>query len=243
MIDILLPAFLLIIVLLGIHSFFGVEIIRRGIIFTDLAVGQMAAVGAAVSLYFFDGEFLYPIAVLFAVITGLIISFASKFDKEIEAFIGLIYAFGISTVFIIFSKYPHGMEDFQNLMATDILFTSLDTVLKVAILYIFVAIALYFLKDKDMAFFVLFSLTVASSVKVAGVLIVFSILIAPAYIAIKLFNKHLFVYAWIIGFFINAFAVYISYQFDFPTGYTVVFFNAFSGILVAIYKIIKGFQL
>jgi len=52
MIDILLSAFLLSVVLLGIHSYFGLEIIKRGIIFTDLAIGQMSALGAALSILF-----------------------------------------------------------------------------------------------------------------------------------------------------------------------------------------------
>ena len=66
MMDILLTPFLLSVVLVGIHSFFGMEILKRGIIFTDLAIGQMAALGAAVSLLFFDGQYLYPTSLLFA---------------------------------------------------------------------------------------------------------------------------------------------------------------------------------
>ena len=58
MIRILPPVFLLSVVLLGIHSFFGLEVIRRGIIFTDLAIGQMAALGAAVSLLAMEGRYL-----------------------------------------------------------------------------------------------------------------------------------------------------------------------------------------
>ena len=64
--DILFSAFLFSIVLLGIHSFFGLEIIKRGIIFTDLAIGQMAAVGGAVSILFLDGEYLDPISLALA---------------------------------------------------------------------------------------------------------------------------------------------------------------------------------
>lgn len=64
--DILFTAFLLSVVLVGIHSFFGMEILKRGIIFTDLAIGQMAALGAAFSLLFFEGQFLYPISLFFA---------------------------------------------------------------------------------------------------------------------------------------------------------------------------------
>ncbi|MBN2202079.1 metal ABC transporter permease, partial [bacterium] len=92
--DILLSAFILCLVLLGIHSYFGLEIIRRGIIFTDLAIGQMAALGAAISLLFLDGHFIYPISLGFALAGGFIIAFASRRDIHLEAFIGLLYAFG-----------------------------------------------------------------------------------------------------------------------------------------------------
>jgi ABC-type Mn2+/Zn2+ transport system permease subunit len=55
-VNILLPAFCVLVVLLGIHSYLGLRIIQRGIIFTDLAIGQMAVFGAAISLLLFDGE-------------------------------------------------------------------------------------------------------------------------------------------------------------------------------------------
>jgi len=64
MTDILLSAFFLSVVLLGIHSFFGLEIIKRGIIFTDLAIGQMAALGAALSILLFEGHYIYPISLV-----------------------------------------------------------------------------------------------------------------------------------------------------------------------------------
>src|SRR5437868_3165937 len=104
MIEILLPAFFLSLVLLGIHSYFGLEIIRRGIIFTDLAVGQMAALGAAVSLLFFEGSYIYPFSLGFSLIGGFLIAFGERKARNLEAFIGLLYAFGLSAVFILLSK-------------------------------------------------------------------------------------------------------------------------------------------
>jgi zinc/manganese transport system permease protein len=104
MTDILFTAFLLSVVLLGIHSFFGIEIIKRGIIFTDLAIGQMAALGAAVCILFLHGKWIYPISLSFALLGGFIIALASRKIKNLEAFIGLLYAFGLSGVFIFLSK-------------------------------------------------------------------------------------------------------------------------------------------
>ena len=150
MVDILLPAFFLSLVLLGIHSYFGIEIIKRGIIFTDLAVGQMAALGAATSLLFFDGLYIYPISLSFALIGGLLIAFASRKTENLEAFIGLLYAFGLSGVFILLSKSPHGAEEFQNLMASDILFTANSEILKVAVIYSLLGVFIYFTMEQSL---------------------------------------------------------------------------------------------
>ena len=237
MLDILLPAFLLSVVLLGIHSYFGIEIIKRGIIFTDLAVGQMSALGAAISLLFFDGAYIYPFSLSFALVGGLLIAFAAKKARFQEAFIGLLYAFGIAGVFIILSKSPHGMEEFQNLMASDILFTPLEEIYKVAVIYLVLGLLLYFSQKrttgfiKDILFFVIFSATVTSSVKLAGVLVVFSLLIAPALISANIKRGNRLINAWIIGIIINLIAIAISYNADLPTGYTVIMTHSLIAML------------
>ena len=140
--DILFSAFLLSVVLLGIHSFFGIEIIRRGIIFTDLAIGQMAATGAAVSILFLDGAYLDIISLSFALAAGALVAIAARRTDRHEAFIGLLYAFGISAVFILLSKSYHGMETFQKLMASDILFTPMSEMLWAAGIYVVLGIIL-----------------------------------------------------------------------------------------------------
>ena len=240
MIDILISAFLLSLVLLGIHSFYGLEIIKRGIIFTDLAIGQMAALGAAISIFFFHGSFLYPISLSFALLGGIIIAFASKKTETLEAFIGLLYAFGLSAIFIILSKSYHGMEEFQRLMASDILFTPFEEIAKTAIIYAGIGIVLFVLYRKttgflkDAVFFVTFAVTVTSSVKLAGVLIVFALLVSPALIAMKIKKGIPLINAWIIGTIINLLSIIVSYNFDLPTGYTLVFCNALCALSAVI---------
>jgi zinc/manganese transport system permease protein len=237
--DILLSAFFLSIVLLGIHSYFGLEIIRRGIIFTDLAIGQMAAFGAALSILFLHGQYLYPISLLFALLGGYSISLISKHEKNPEPFIGLMYAFGLSGVYILLSKSSHGMETFQKLMAADILFTPLLEIVKTAVLYSALGVFIFFFHRKttgtvrDVLFFITFAVTVTSSVKLAGVLIVFSLLLAPALIAVIVGRGIPLISAWIIGIVLNIIAIVVSYRFDFPTGYTIVFFNTFAALFVS----------
>ncbi len=242
MIDILLTAFLLSVVLLGIHSFYGLEIIKRGIIFTDLAIGQMSALGAAVSIYFFNEQYLYPISLIFALLAGFVISLASRRTNRLEAFIGILYALGISAVFLLLSKSSHGMEKFQKLMAADILFTPMIEVIKVAGIYAVIGVILFILYKKtsgflkDLLFFITFAATVTSSVKLAGVLIVFALLVGPALIAICInrWEKFKLAIAWIIGTIINLAAIWVSYSLDLPTGYTIVFSHALIVIIIVL---------
>ncbi|MCP5107693.1 MAG: metal ABC transporter permease [bacterium] len=237
MTDILLAAFFLSLVLLGIHSYFGLEIIKRGIIFTDLAIGQMAALGAAVSVLFFEGKFIYPISLLFALLAALLNSLAARREKHLEAFIGLMYAFSVSAVFILLSKSPHGMEDFQNLLAVDILFTPIEEILQVAVLYLFLGLLIIFINKKttgfvkDLLFFATFAFTVTSSVKMAGVLVVFALLIGPAFIALKIKKGKPVLIAWAVGLAVNLAAILGSYHFDLPTGYTIVMLHALTAII------------
>ncbi len=239
MADILLSAFVLSVVLLGIHSYFGLEIIRRGIIFTDLAIGQMSALGAALSILFLDGKYVYPVSLAFALLAGLLIALASKRTSSHEAFIGLLYAFGISGVFIVLSKSAHGTEMFDKLMASDILFTPWSDIIETGILYTLLGLILVFVYPrmkgfwKDALFFVSFAATVTSSVRLAGVLIVFSLLVAPAFIAIRLNKWRILLVAWIVGTAVNLLSIIVSYNLDLPTGYTLVFFHALLALIVA----------
>ncbi|MDH4261724.1 MAG: metal ABC transporter permease [Spirochaetia bacterium] len=236
MIDILVSAFFLSVILLGIHSYFGIEIIKRGIIFTDLAIGQMAALGAAVALRFFDGQYVYLVSLAFALSGGLAIAMVSRRAKNHEAFIGLMYALGISGVYLLLSTSAHGMEDIEKLLAADILFTPVKEVVKTSILYGILGIVIFYFHRKttgtlrEILFFITFSLTVTSSVKLAGVLVVFALLVGPALAASTISSstndKWQLGKAWIIGIIVNISAIALSYKFDLPTGYTIVFAHA-----------------
>jgi zinc/manganese transport system permease protein len=240
MTDILFSAFLLSVVLLGIHSFFGLEIIKRGIIFTDLAIGQMAAVGGAVSILFLGGDFLDVISLAFALVGGALIAIAARRTDTHEAFIGLLYAFGLSAVFIILSRSYHGMETFQRLMASDILFTPLSEIAKTAGIYAVLGTILLLFYNrtsglaKEALFFVTFAITVTVAVRLAGVLVVFALLVAPALIALRIRKGIPIINAWIIGTVVNVTAIVVSYNFDFPTGYTLVFLHAIVALTVSL---------
>ncbi len=240
LITLLYPAFILAILLVFIHAIFGLEIIKRGVIFTDLAIGQFAAIGVAMSLLFFEGNYSFVLTLVFALIGAGLISYASHRVKHIEAFIGMLYALGASSIIVLLSNTTQGTELFNKLQATDILFTTTSDLWEPFILYTVVALLFFgFYKklsgiSKEMLFFGLLALTVTSSVQLAGVLVVFVLLIVPAFLALLQHTfKPLYV-SWTVGSFLVVIAMIISYQFDLPTGYSIVFISSFVGIISAL---------
>jgi zinc/manganese transport system permease protein len=241
-IELLWPAFVLAILLVYIHTIFGVEIIKRGVIFTDLAIGQVAAIGMALSVAFLDGAYQTLLTLTFAVSAAVIIAWATKNVKNVEAFIGLLYALGISSIMLVLAKSAEGMELFSKLSAADILFTSSDELYKDAAIYIPISLVMFFLYPKtkgivkELIFFIMLAFTVTSSVQSAGVLVVFALLIAPAYAGIvqKKFNPLYF--AWIFGSLAIIIALYGSYNLDLPTGYSIIFVTVLFSLLFVVFK-------
>ena len=241
-IELLWPAFVLAIALVFIHSVFGIEIIKRGVIFTDLAIGQIASVGMAISIAFLDGAYRSALTFLFAFIAAISITWASKKVEKIEAFIGLLYALGISSIMLILAQSAEGMELFSKLSAADILFTSTYTLVSSLILYGIVAALMFVIYPrlrgivKEGMFFLLLAVTVTSSVQSAGVLVVFALLIAPAYASIMQSRFNRFLFATLFGSFGVIDALVVSYYFDLPTGYTIIFTTVGSALLFVVYK-------
>ena len=229
LIEILWPAFVLAVLLVFIHAVFGLEIIKRGVIFTDLAIGQVAAVGIAVSTAFLDGAYRTPLTLLFALSAAVAIAFASNRVQHIEAFIGLLYALGISSIMLILAQSSEGMELFSKLSAADILFTMPGDLVEAALLYGAVAAVMFGLYPRlsgmarELLFFSTLAVTVTSSVQKAGVLVVFALLIAPAYAATAQKRLHPLLFAWLFGVVAVCGALAASYRFDLPTGYTMIF--------------------
>lgn len=240
LITLLWPAFALAILLVFIHTIFGLEIIKRGVIFTDLAIGQFAAIGVAVSLLFFEGGYTFLLTLLFALIGALLISAATYRVKHIEAFIGMLYALGASSIIVLLSNTTQGTELFNKLQATDILFTIATDLWEPLILYSGIAMLFFLFHHKlsgiakEMFFFGLLALTVTSSVQLAGVLVVFVLLIVPSFLSLLQTKFIKLPFAWIVGSLIIIISMILSYFFDLPTGYTIVFIASLIGVLSAL---------
>lgn len=238
MIDILLIPILLVVVLVMLHAYFGMEILKRGIIFTDLAIAQFAALGSSISLGYFHEEYFYLLTLSFALLCAFLIAFASTRKLHLEAFIGILYILGASGIMMVLSHSSEGMEHFKSLLASDILFTPLNDVLQSIIIYAFIAMALYFVYPKlsgffrELFFFSLLAITVTSSVSLAGVFVVFVLLIAPPFVSLSLNVKRPLLISFIFGWFFSIGAIVISYFYDLPTGYSIVFMGALLTVVI-----------
>lgn len=241
LIELLWPAFLLVILLVFIHVIFGLEIIKRGVIFTDLAIGQVAAVGMAISVGFMEGEYQLLLTLIFALLGALLITYATRKLEHIEAFIGMLYALGASTIMLLLASSPQGAELFQKLSATDILFTSTEEIYPSALLYFCVALVMFLVYPKtsglkrELTFFSMLALTVTSSVQLAGVLVVFVLLVAPAFIALSQKRFTPLYMAWSSGLVLSIVALVVSYYFDLPTGYSIIFFQSIAVVLFSLF--------
>jgi len=247
LIELFWPAFLLAFILVFIHTLFGLEIIRRGVIFTDLAIGQFASIGMAISIAFLGGAYQSLLTFSFAIFAAFVITWATKNIEKIEAFIGLLYAFGIATIMLVLAQSSEGTELYSKLSAADILFTTPDDFYKSLALYSVVSLVMFVVYPrlnglfKEFLFFAMLAVTVTSSVQLAGVLVVFALLIAPSYAGFVQQRFNSFVFATLFGFFALVLALFGSYFLDLPTGYAIIFVTVtFSLLFVVLLSIIKG---
>jgi len=242
MIDIFLVPIVLLVVLVMVHAWFGIRILERGIIFTDLAIGQLAALGAAVSYGFFHGEFVYAWTLIFALLGALFIAYGSRRNIQLEAYIGLLYVLGASGIMMVLAQSAEGMEHFKSLLANDILFTSEEDLYKSSGIYAAIALIIYFLYPKtagfikELLFFSLLAVTVTSSVQLAGVFVVFTLLIAPAMVASMQSRFKALWVAFGYGWLFTVTAVIIGFYYDLPTGYSIVFLGALLSLIFVLAK-------
>jgi len=248
MTDILLIPITLVLILVMIHTWFGIKILKKGIIFTDLAIAQFAALGSAISLGYFHHQYYYEITLSFALLSAFLIAFASQREIKLEAFIGLLYVLGASGIMMVLAHSAEGMEHFKSLLASDILFTPFEELQKSAIIYLAIAMTLWKIYPRsngffrELLFFSLLAITVTSSVALAGVLVVFILLIAPAMISLSLKTTQEFYAGVFFGWFFSIGAILISYNYDLPTGYTIVFIGALLTVLIVLLRSKKTTQ-
>src|SRR6266705_70609 len=244
-------------ILTGIHAYLGVHVVERGVIFVDLALAQIAALGATIAILIGmdpHGQGAYWLSLAFTFIGAAIFAFARTRRGHIpqEAFIGIAYAVASATAILAMSKATGETEHLKDMLVGNILAVSRTEVLRTAALYGVIGLFHYIFRKKfllistnpraaeaqgisiglwDFLFYASFGFVVTSSVAIAGVLLVFCYLIVPS-VGAMLFADRIgprLAIGWTMGTLVSALGVFLSVKLDLPTGATIV--CTFGGVL------------
>src|SRR3979490_197074 len=246
----LLAPFIASLILTGIHAYLGVHVVERGVIFVDLSLAQIAALGTTMAvLYGLDphGSGAYWISLAFTFLGAAVFSTIRGHRARIpqEAVIGICYAVASAAAILAMSKATSESEHLKDMLVGNILAVSWQEVGKTPALYGAIGLFHYVFRKRflaisidpdkaeaegvsirfwDFLFYASFGFVVTSSVAIAGVLLVFCYLIVPS-VAAMMFAERIgprLAIGWTMGTIVSALGVWLSLVLDLPTGATIV---------------------
>lgn len=244
----LLPAFAACLVLTGIHTYLGIHVISRGVIFVDIALAQIAALGMTVAFLIGlppESEAAYFFALGFTFLGALFFAYFREKRIPQEAIIGVSFAVSSALAILAADKIPHGSEHLKYILSGNILWVTWPQIVKTAIIYALLGLLHYLFRARfllvstnpseaerrglrlwlwDLLFYISFGLVITSSVQIGGILLVFSFLIVPALCSMLFFDslKGRILLGWLIGLVTSVGGIAASYFWDLPTGPTIV---------------------
>lgn len=256
-------------ILPGILVYYGLHIIRREVIFVDLALAQVATLGTCVCLYFGHEtddphNFFYSLG--FTLAGALLFTFTRSNKKARvpqEALIGIIYVVAAAAGILLLSKSPHGKEELQRTLVGDLLTVTPYEIGKTAALYVVIGIVHFIFRKQfiklsfdhdhaaeiglrvrlwDFLFYAMFGLIVTSFVQLGGVLMVFSYLIVPAACGTYLatsLTARLLI-GWLVATLAGIGGLYASYKFDLPTGAAIVCVLGGALLVAVLFRTLRG---
>ncbi|TAK59299.1 MAG: hypothetical protein EPO24_08035 [Bacteroidetes bacterium] len=256
-------------VLTGIHVYLGVHVIARKVIFVDLALAQIAALGTVVGVLLGyevgkDANALYLYSLAFTIFGAFVFSITRMKAERVphEAIIGIVYAVTFATTILMLSKSALGPQEIDHIIKGELLWVQPHTVVKTAIIYALVGLFHFIFRKKFMAisinpeeadssgmnvrfwdflFYMSFGFVITSSVAIAGVFLVFSYLVIPSVGAMLLSNKlsTRLIIGWVAGSIISFVGVKLSWNTGLPTSPLVVVLLACGLILAGLYDYFK----
>jgi zinc/manganese transport system permease protein len=257
-------AFILSVIVGIVLSYLGVHVVGRGIVFVDLALGQISSLGVAFSDFIGKGKTSIPI--LFALFGAFFMSLINIRDRrlKLEAIIGIIYAAASAVTVMLISKTPHGDSDIQEVLFGNILSVSWEQIKIIGIVFGIISLLhiLFFKKFFALTqrfengeghsigifnlwnflFYISIGLSIVFAVRISGVIPVFSFLIIPAVGAIMIAGKNIsLVIVSALLSIAGAFSgLYVSYKYDFPAGSSIVAMLGAVFLIVSLYYIFKS---
>ena len=261
LLQLMIPPFVACMVLVAMLGYLGIHIIARGVIFVDLALAQMAALGGtAAMLVGLEGgsvggyAFAFGFATLGALLFAATRSTSGKPRVPHEAIIGIVYVVASAATLLVADKAPHGAETIKEALAGTILWVTWPQIWRLALVYVVIGAFHWLLRRRfftlsleeatalaegwrirwwDFLFYFSFGIAITLAVPIAGVLLVFTFLVVPAAIAF-LFTRNvrpLIAVSWLSAAVASAAGLTVSFRFDLPTGPVIV--CAFGTVLLA----------
>jgi zinc/manganese transport system permease protein len=237
-------------IIAGIHAYLGLHVVERGVIFVDLSLAQIASLGAAIAVW--QGHdphepMIYWMSLAFTLIGALVFAVIKGHEANIpqEAIIGITYAVASAAVILTLSKATGQAEHLRDMLVGNILAVQWPEVWITAAIYAVIGVFHYVFRRRfleisvdpagaaargvrvrvwDFLFYASFGLVVTRSVAIAGVLLVFCYLIVPS-VGAMLWARHIgprLAIGWAMGAVVSMLGMYLSVQFDLPTGATIV---------------------
>lgn len=258
------PALASSLLLTTVFVYFGLHIVRRGVIFVDLALAQVAAMGGTVAFlagYPLEGAGAYLFSLAFAFFGSVVFTLARSREEAVpqEAIIGIVYAFAAAATVLLVDKAPHGAEHIKYLLVGNILWVSWGAIAQLFVVILLVAIFHFFFRRNfflvsfdseaarregvsvalwDLLFYLSLAWVVTTSVQTAGVLLIFSFLIVPAVCGLLLSSRLRvgLLLGWLVGAGISLVGTVLSYGWDLPTGATIVCSFGITLLLISVLK-------
>jgi len=179
------PAFLVAVCLVGIHTYFGIQVLARNVIFVDLALAQIAALGATVAFMLghpAQSLATYGYSLTFTLLAAVLLAFTRAWATRVpqEALIGVIYVVAAAASIVMIDRAPQGAEHLKQILTGNILTSGLGEVVVIVPLYLAIALLHFVLRNRlaqsgslfwEFVFYATFGMVVTSSVALAGVLL------------------------------------------------------------------------
>jgi zinc/manganese transport system permease protein len=234
--EVLAPALAAGLLVLATHVPLGQEVLKRGIVFIDLALAQVAVLGVIVAeVLGFEAQGLAVQGMALVAALGgaaLLAVTERRWRAQQEALIGALFVLAASLALLLLHKHPHGAEHLKNVLEGQILWVAPAALVPVALVYALV-LALWFGGRQRLGrggFYFVFALAVTASVQLVGVYLVFASLIIPALAVSGLPERCRLVVAWLLGALAYAGGLLLSFASDWPAAPVIVCLLALIGV-------------
>ena len=238
--SIILPAMLACVLVLSTHVPLGTEVLRRGIIFIDLAIAQVAGLGviAADTMgWEAEGLMVQVAAVSAALVAAYILHWTDKHWPDIqEALIGASFVLAATAGLLLLAGNPHGGEHLKELLVGQVLWVTYEQLIPVAVISVLVLGAWYWMRDhlQGFGFYALFAFAVTASVQLVGIYLVFAFLIIPALATRHIVRRSLRILCGsLVGIVGSLTGLVLSVTLDYPAGAVIVWSLAALALLFA----------